>query len=55
MGDVNYCLLDEPATLVWIANLAAIELHPSLATAADLESPDRRWCSTSTPARPPTS
>jgi bifunctional non-homologous end joining protein LigD len=39
MGDVNYCLLDEPATLVWTANLAAIELHPSLATAADLESP----------------
>jgi bifunctional non-homologous end joining protein LigD len=39
MGDVNYCLLDEPATLVWTANLAAIELHPSLATAADLDSP----------------
>ena len=39
MGDVNYCLLDEPATLVWVANLAAIELHPSLATGADLESP----------------
>ncbi len=39
MGDVNYCLLDEPATLVWVANLAAIELHPSLATAADLDSP----------------
>ena len=32
MGDVNYCLLDEAATLVWVANLAAIELHPSLAT-----------------------
>ena len=39
MGDVNYCLLDEPATLVWTANLAAIELHPSLATATDLDSP----------------
>jgi bifunctional non-homologous end joining protein LigD len=39
MGDVNYCLLNEPATLVWTANLAAIELHPSLATATDLESP----------------
>lgn len=39
MGDVNYCLLNEPATLVWVANLAAIELHPSLATDADLESP----------------
>jgi bifunctional non-homologous end joining protein LigD len=39
MGDVNYCLLNEPAALVWVANLAAIELHPSLATAPDLESP----------------
>ena len=39
MGDVSYCLLNEPATLVWVANLAAIELHPSLATEADLESP----------------
>jgi bifunctional non-homologous end joining protein LigD len=39
MGDVSYCLLDEPAALVWTANLAAIELHPSLATAPHLESP----------------
>jgi bifunctional non-homologous end joining protein LigD len=39
MGDVNYCLLDEPAALVWTANLAAIELHPSLATAPDLDAP----------------
>jgi bifunctional non-homologous end joining protein LigD len=39
MGDVNYCLLDEPATLVWVANLAAIEVHPALARQANLESP----------------
>jgi bifunctional non-homologous end joining protein LigD len=39
MGDVNYCLLDEAAAVVWTANLAAIELHPSLATAPDLDSP----------------
>jgi bifunctional non-homologous end joining protein LigD len=39
MGDVGYCLLDEAAAVVWTANLAAIELHPSLATAEDLESP----------------
>jgi bifunctional non-homologous end joining protein LigD len=39
MGDVNYCLLNEPAALVWVANLAAIELHPSLATGRDLECP----------------
>jgi bifunctional non-homologous end joining protein LigD len=39
MGDVNYCLLNEEASLVWVANLASIELHPSLATAPDLERP----------------
>jgi bifunctional non-homologous end joining protein LigD len=39
MGDVRYCTLDEPAALVWVANLAAIELHPSLARAPDLEVP----------------
>jgi bifunctional non-homologous end joining protein LigD len=39
MGDVSFCLLDEAADLVWIANLAAIELHPSLATDDDLERP----------------
>ena len=39
MGDNSFCLLDEPAALVWVANLAAIELHPSLATGDDLERP----------------
>jgi bifunctional non-homologous end joining protein LigD len=39
MGDNSFCLLQEPAALVWIANLAAIELHPSLATGEDLERP----------------
>jgi bifunctional non-homologous end joining protein LigD len=39
MGDVNYCSFGEPAALVWAANLAAIELHPSLARRADLERP----------------
>jgi bifunctional non-homologous end joining protein LigD len=39
MGDVSFCLLEEPAALVWVANLAAIELHPSLAARADLERP----------------
>lgn len=39
MGDVNYCLLNEEASLVWVANLASIELHPSLATSTDLERP----------------
>jgi bifunctional non-homologous end joining protein LigD len=28
-GDVlRYCVIDEPATLVWLANLGTIELHP---------------------------
>jgi bifunctional non-homologous end joining protein LigD len=31
MGDVTYCSVEEEATLVWLANLAAIELHPTLA------------------------
>ena len=39
MGDVDYCELDEPAALVWTANLAAIELHPTLAAAPDLDRP----------------
>ncbi|HLH99535.1 MAG TPA: non-homologous end-joining DNA ligase [Acidimicrobiales bacterium] len=39
LGDVGYCRLDEPAAIVWTANLAAIELHPTLAAAPDLERP----------------
>lgn len=39
MGGIGYCRLTEPASLVWTANLAAIELHPSLARSADLERP----------------
>jgi bifunctional non-homologous end joining protein LigD len=36
---VNYILANNLATLVWMANLAAIELHPSLSLASDMESP----------------
>ena len=36
---VRYCLLDEVAALAWVANLAAIELHPSLSVAADMDHP----------------
>jgi bifunctional non-homologous end joining protein LigD len=39
MGGIGYCCLDETASLVWTANLAAIELHPSLARAEELERP----------------
>ena len=37
--NVNYVLADDLATLVWLANLAALELHPSLSLATDIESP----------------
>jgi|GEM_PF-238465 len=39
MGEVGYCLLEEPAALVWTANLAAIELHPTLAALPHLDRP----------------
>lgn len=38
-GDIHYCSLDEPAALVWTANMAALELHAPMALSADLESP----------------
>jgi bifunctional non-homologous end joining protein LigD len=28
---IDYCLLNDPASLIWAANLAALEFHPSLA------------------------
>jgi bifunctional non-homologous end joining protein LigD len=37
--DVNYILANDLATLVWVANLAAIELHPSLSLAKDITCP----------------
>jgi bifunctional non-homologous end joining protein LigD len=37
--DVNYILCNDLATLVWVANLAAIELHPSLSLAQDIMCP----------------
>ena len=36
---IEYCVADDTATLVWLANLAAIELHPLLARAPDLDAP----------------
>ncbi len=36
---VHYILADDMATLVWLANLAALELHPSLALASDIKCP----------------
>jgi bifunctional non-homologous end joining protein LigD len=36
---IHYVLADDLATLVWLANLAALELHPSLALAEDVACP----------------
>lgn len=37
-GMIDFCVCEDRATLVWMAQLAAIELHPSLSLA---ETPDR--------------
>jgi bifunctional non-homologous end joining protein LigD len=37
--DINYVLPNDLATLVWVANLASIELHPSLSLAKDIDCP----------------
>lgn len=39
LGEVDYLRIDEPAALVWAANLAAIEIHPGLARAPHLDRP----------------
>jgi len=36
---INFCVCDDLPTLVWLANLADLELHPSLATVAAYSSP----------------
>jgi bifunctional non-homologous end joining protein LigD len=36
---LRYCLVEEAATLVWLANLGTIELHPFLALAAHPDEP----------------
>ena len=38
-GTIRYCSADDLPTMVWLANLAAIELHPLLARNADVEAP----------------
>jgi bifunctional non-homologous end joining protein LigD len=36
---IDYCRIEEPAALVWTANLAALELHSPMACCDDLETP----------------
>lgn len=38
-GDINYCVIDSAAALVWAANLAALELHTPMARAVDPGAP----------------
>jgi bifunctional non-homologous end joining protein LigD len=38
-GGIEYCRIEEPAAMVWAANLAAIELHAPMALAQDLDTP----------------
>ncbi|MFN8151891.1 MAG: non-homologous end-joining DNA ligase [Solirubrobacterales bacterium] len=38
-GNIDFTLVEERATLVWLAQLAALELHPSLSLAAEIEQP----------------
>jgi bifunctional non-homologous end joining protein LigD len=36
---INYLLVDDLPTLTWLANLASLEIHPSLALAKDINCP----------------
>jgi bifunctional non-homologous end joining protein LigD len=38
-GEIDYCVVEDLATLVWLANLADVELHTSLSRAAAIERP----------------
>lgn len=38
-SEKDYCLVNDLASLIWVANLACIELHTKLATTDDLERP----------------
>ena len=38
-GTIDFTLVEDRATLVWLAQLAALELHPSLSLAAAIERP----------------
>lgn len=38
-GEIDFCLCNDRPTLIWLAQLAALEMHPSLACAADVQRP----------------
>jgi bifunctional non-homologous end joining protein LigD len=37
--NINYCVVDDLPSLVWVANMASLELHTSLALAEDIHRP----------------
>src|SRR5687767_13749175 len=39
IGGINYCLIDSKASLAWVAQIASLELHTSLAKAPAVEKP----------------
>ncbi|MGI8728132.1 MAG: DNA polymerase domain-containing protein, partial [Solirubrobacterales bacterium] len=39
VGEVDFCLCGDRPTLIWLAQLAALELHPSLSLTADVDVP----------------
>ena len=39
VAQIDYCVCDNLATMVWLANLADLELHPSLSLADDINRP----------------
>jgi bifunctional non-homologous end joining protein LigD len=38
-GEIGFCVCDDLPTLIWVAQLASLELHPSLSLAERMESP----------------
>ena len=38
-GEIDYCVCDDRATLIWMAQLASLELHPSLSRSKEIERP----------------
>ncbi|HXO67308.1 MAG TPA: non-homologous end-joining DNA ligase [Candidatus Dormibacteraeota bacterium] len=37
--EINYCVVDDLPSLIWVANMASLELHISLARAEDIHQP----------------
>src|SRR5262249_58227715 len=50
-GEIDFCLWDNRATLIWMAQLASLELHPSLSKATRMEQPSFLVCALDPGAR----